>query len=107
MTTNVTDSDTAAFEITDIIDYVSSVSQAVLEKMYKGSKLINETPIQVAATWQLLMGQMSKQPMQVLNDSKVLSSVKDPNVTTQINVTGTINPVRTTKYILLSFSITV
>ena len=105
LTTNVSTIDSAEFTITDILDYVAQVTQQVTERMYVGTKLTNTTPTQISATVRTLLQQMTQQPQQVLNGFGTISSVQNSNVPTEIDVTFTVNPVRTTKYIQLSFSI--
>jgi hypothetical protein len=103
LTTKTDTVENQEYTITEIVDYVGYVCWKITEQMYVGTKILTETPTQVAATNRILLQNLVK--LNIITGFTNPTAVQNPNIKTEVNVYFSILPVYTLKYIPIRYSI--
>jgi hypothetical protein len=103
LTTKTDTVENQEYTITEIVDYVGEVCWKISEQMYVGTKILTETPTQVAATNRILLQNLVK--LNIITGFTDPTAVQNPTIRTEINVYFSIQPVYTLKYIPIRYSI--
>lgn len=103
LTTDMTTAQNQEYSVTEITDYVATVVRSLLEQMYVGQKILNETPAMVSATTSVIL--LNLITSQIITERKDVSAVQNASDPREIDVKFAFKPVYPLNWIYIEFSI--